>query len=143
MLKPQELFLSYPVIVKYDTSTMKFYISDTNSVSFPGGLVLWAVSFCRHSIQPSLLLRHSFSVLFQHLSFSLYRHFVSWTVLRRLSAVGLVNISASWAMLRPPLWSSYKEFLATDPEIPGTFPGATRFFQKQCVCNGVHSFSWG
>jgi hypothetical protein len=26
-----------------------------------------------------------------------------------------------------PLWSSSQEFLATDPEVPGSIPGATRF----------------
>jgi hypothetical protein len=31
---------------------------------------------------------------------------------------------------RPPLWSSVQEFLATDPEVPGSIPGATRFSEK-------------
>jgi hypothetical protein len=31
---------------------------------------------------------------------------------------------------RPPLWSSGQEFLATDPEVPGSIPGATRFSEK-------------
>jgi hypothetical protein len=37
------------------------------------------------------------------------------------------------------LWS---EFLATDPDVPGWIPGATRFSEKYWVCNGVHSASW-
>jgi hypothetical protein len=31
---------------------------------------------------------------------------------------------------RPPLWSSGQEFLATDPEVPGSISGATRFTEK-------------
>jgi hypothetical protein len=39
----------------------------------------------------------------------------------------------------PPLWSSFGlEFLATDPG-SGSIPGATRFYEKQWVWNGVHS----
>jgi hypothetical protein len=30
----------------------------------------------------------------------------------------------------PPLWSSGQEFLATDPEIPVSIPGAIRFSEK-------------
>jgi hypothetical protein len=30
----------------------------------------------------------------------------------------------------PPLWSSGQEFLATDLEVPGLIPGATRFFLR-------------
>jgi hypothetical protein len=30
------------------------------------------------------------------------------------------------------------EFLSTDPEVPGSIPGATRFSEKQWVWNGVH-----
>jgi hypothetical protein len=30
----------------------------------------------------------------------------------------------------PPLWSSSQEFLATDPEIPGSIPGAATFSEK-------------
>jgi hypothetical protein len=33
------------------------------------------------------------------------------------------------------------EFLATDPEVPGSIPGASRFSEKQWVWNGVHSAS--
>jgi hypothetical protein len=33
------------------------------------------------------------------------------------------------------------EFLATDPEVPGSIPGATRFSEKWWVWNGVHSAS--
>jgi hypothetical protein len=29
----------------------------------------------------------------------------------------------------PPLWSS-GQLLATDPEVPGSIPGAARFFEK-------------
>jgi hypothetical protein len=38
------------------------------------------------------------------------------------------------------LWS---EFLATDPEVSGSIPGAVRFSEKQWVWNGVHSALWG
>jgi hypothetical protein len=37
----------------------------------------------------------------------------------------------------------WPEFLATDPEILGSIPGASRFSEKQRVWNGVHSASWG
>jgi hypothetical protein len=43
-------------------------------------------------------------------------------------------------MLEPPLWS---EFLATDPEVLGSIPRASRFSEKQWVWNGVHPASWG
>jgi hypothetical protein len=35
----------------------------------------------------------------------------------------------------------WSEFLATDPEVPDSIPGATRFSEKQWVWNGVHSAS--
>jgi hypothetical protein len=35
------------------------------------------------------------------------------------------------------------EFLATDPEVLGSIPGASKFYEKQWVWNGVHSASWG
>jgi hypothetical protein len=38
------------------------------------------------------------------------------------------------------MWS---EFLATDPGVLGSIPGASRFSEKQWVWNGVHSASWG
>jgi len=41
---------------------------------------------------------------------------------------------------RPPLWSS-GQFLATDTEVSGSIPGATRFSEWQWVWNGVHSAS--
>jgi hypothetical protein len=31
------------------------------------------------------------------------------------------------------------EFLATEPEVHVSIPGAARFSEKQWVCNGVHS----
>jgi hypothetical protein len=31
---------------------------------------------------------------------------------------------------RPPLWSSGKSFLATDPEVPGSIPGPTHIFRE-------------
>jgi hypothetical protein len=40
--------------------------------------------------------------------------------------------------IRPPLWSS-SQFLAADPDVPGSIPGATRFSERQWVWNGVHS----
>jgi hypothetical protein len=33
--------------------------------------------------------------------------------------------------------------MATDPEVPGSIPGASRFSEKQWVWNGVHSALWG
>jgi hypothetical protein len=36
--------------------------------------------------------------------------------------------------------SNWSEFLATDPEVPGSIPVATRF-SRQWVWNGVHSAS--
>jgi hypothetical protein len=33
--------------------------------------------------------------------------------------------------------------MATDPEVLGSIPGASRFYEKQWVWNGVHSDSWG
>jgi hypothetical protein len=35
----------------------------------------------------------------------------------------------------------WPEFLATDPDVRGSIPGATRFSEKQWVWNGVHSTS--
>jgi hypothetical protein len=35
----------------------------------------------------------------------------------------------------------WPEFLATDAEVPGSIPSATRFSEKQWVWNGVHSAS--
>jgi hypothetical protein len=35
----------------------------------------------------------------------------------------------------------WSEFLATDPEVPDSIPGATRFSEKKWVLNGVHSSS--
>jgi hypothetical protein len=35
----------------------------------------------------------------------------------------------------------WSEFLATDPEVPGSIPDASRFSEKQRVWNGVHSAS--
>jgi hypothetical protein len=35
------------------------------------------------------------------------------------------------------------EFLATDPGVLDSIPGASRISEKQCVWNGVHSASWG
>jgi hypothetical protein len=34
-------------------------------------------------------------------------------------------------------------YLATDPEVLGSIPGASRFSEKQWVWNGVPSASWG
>jgi hypothetical protein len=35
-----------------------------------------------------------------------------------------------------PLWS---DFLAANPEVPGSIPSATRFTEQQWAFNGVHS----
>jgi hypothetical protein len=37
----------------------------------------------------------------------------------------------------PPLW--WPGFLAADPEVPGSIPGAARFSEWQWIWNGVHS----
>jgi hypothetical protein len=34
------------------------------------------------------------------------------------------------------------KFLATDPEVLGSIPGASRFSERQWVWNGVHSATW-
>jgi hypothetical protein len=39
------------------------------------------------------------------------------------------------------LFGLVSEFLATDPEVPGLIPGASRFSEKHRVWNGVHSAS--
>jgi hypothetical protein len=39
------------------------------------------------------------------------------------------------------LCCAWSEFLATDPEVLGSIPGASRFSEKQRVWNGVHSAS--
>jgi hypothetical protein len=51
------------------------------------------------------------------------------------------HISIPLPHFRPPLWSSGKELLATDPEVLGSISGASRFSEKQRVWNGVHSAS--
>jgi hypothetical protein len=35
----------------------------------------------------------------------------------------------------------WSEFLATDPEVPGSIPGISKFSEKQRVWNGVYSAS--
>jgi hypothetical protein len=40
----------------------------------------------------------------------------------------------------PVVW--WSEFLDTDPEVPGSVPGA-KGFSEWCVSSGVHSASWG
>jgi hypothetical protein len=37
----------------------------------------------------------------------------------------------------------WSEFLATDPEVPGSIPGSIRFSEMLWFWNGVHSASWG
>jgi hypothetical protein len=37
----------------------------------------------------------------------------------------------------PPLWSS-SQFLAANPEVPGSIPVATTFSEYQWVWDGVH-----
>jgi hypothetical protein len=41
-----------------------------------------------------------------------------------------VQITSGILRQGPPLWYSSQEFLATDPEVPGSIPGATRFSEK-------------
>jgi hypothetical protein len=47
----------------------------------------------------------------------------------------------SVALLSTASVVKWSEFLATDPEVRGSFPGASRFSEKQRVWNGVHSAS--
>jgi hypothetical protein len=49
-------------------------------------------------------------------------------------------IYMSRGTIRPPLWSS-GQFLATDTEVLGSIPGASRFSEKRRIWNGVHSAS--
>jgi hypothetical protein len=37
----------------------------------------------------------------------------------------------------------WSEFLASDPEVSGSIPSATRLSKKQWIWNGFHSGSWG
>jgi hypothetical protein len=37
------------------------------------------------------------------------------------------------------LYGLVSEFLATHTEVPGSIPGTTRFSEKWCIWNGVHS----
>jgi hypothetical protein len=37
----------------------------------------------------------------------------------------------------------WSEFMAADPEVPGSIPSATRFSAWQLVWNGIYSPSWG
>jgi hypothetical protein len=53
------------------------------------------------------------------------RHVLSWN--RSLSTASVV-----W-------WS---KFLATDPKVPGSIPGSTRFSKMLWTWNGVYSASW-
>jgi hypothetical protein len=46
-----------------------------------------------------------------------------------------IDVSATASVV---WWS---EFLATDPEVLGSIPGASRFSEKQWVWNGVHPAS--
>jgi hypothetical protein len=48
-------------------------------------------------------------------------------VKRGLIILMLGNIIVRSEAFRPPLWS---EFLATDPEVPGSISGATKFSEK-------------
>jgi hypothetical protein len=52
----------------------------------------------------------------------------------------------SWAYLIQYWQMNYcwwTEFLATDPEVLGSIPGASGFSEQQWVWNGVHSALWG
>jgi hypothetical protein len=59
----------------------------------------------------------------------------------RSSSLGTSILSSPRRPDRPPLWSSSQQFLATDPEVLGSIPGASRFSEKPRVWNGVHSAS--
>jgi hypothetical protein len=60
--------------------------------------------------------------------------------------IGSVYLMFHWCPYRFNKTASVvqcSEFLATDPEVPGSIPGATRISEKRCVLHGVHSASWG
>jgi hypothetical protein len=46
-----------------------------------------------------------------------------------------------WIIHNDRLCGKWSEFLATDPEVPGSISGAFIFSEKQRVWNGVHSAS--
>jgi hypothetical protein len=50
-------------------------------------------------------------------------------------------IMSNLFMIRRKLFMKWLEFLATDPEVPGSISGPSRFSDKQRVWNGVHSAS--
>jgi predicted membrane protein len=50
----------------------------------------------------------------------------------------LIQLLVFWTL---PNAMGHFEFLATDPEVSGSIPGATRFSQKKWVWKGVHSAS--
>jgi hypothetical protein len=55
---------------------------------------------------------------------------------------GFINseLDITWEKIKIYMSS---QFMATDPEVLGSIPGASRFSGKQRVWNGVHSASWG
>jgi hypothetical protein len=67
-----------------------------------------------------------------HLGNPLHTHFVFCTYRHIFVIVAINNNYYIYfsVFYRPPLWSSSQEFLATDPEIQGSIPGATRFSEK-------------
>jgi hypothetical protein len=71
-------------------------------------------------------------MLYVHVTF-LACFCVVWSVLLYFSCLRLIDLFC----VGPPLWS---EFLATDPEVPGSILDTSRF-SKQRVWNGVHSAS--
>jgi hypothetical protein len=66
---------------------------------------------------------------------------------RMVEGTGVWNINGSvlWRLMMASETASvvcWSEFLATDPEVKGSIPVATRFSEKKWVWNRVHSASW-
>jgi hypothetical protein len=53
----------------------------------------------------------------------------------------LVLLQLSYRKKKKKKTASVVEFLATDSEVPGSIPGATRFSEEQWAGNWVHSAS--
>jgi hypothetical protein len=62
----------------------------------------------------------------------------NWNVSTNFSK-GDIRLSQQWLSNR--LCGLVVQFLATDPEVPGSIPGPTRFSEKYGIWNGVHSSS--
>jgi hypothetical protein len=105
----------------------------TNSVPYTSILMMEAL----HSSETKVFHRNTwrnkseYCILHRHRRDNVKSNITACSVLR-----GILN----WFILIvPPLWSTSQEFLAANPEVPGSIPGVTRFSEWQWVWNGVHS----